>query len=376
MRLSTLLRFAATILAVLLALNSTAQEADDIVIGQTSALSGILAELGQANTRGSQAYFDYVNALGGVNGRKIRIITLDDRYDTDKAVANVKQLIEQDKALALFGIVGIPANLAIMPLIAQAGIPNFAPYTGSDVMRTPHNRLVFNVRASYSDEIDKIVEHLDIRGIKQVGVAFQNNAFGSEGLALIEQALAKRKLRLAAKAGINNDSSNVEQAVSTLAEAKVHAVVLITVGKPSIDFIKSYNKRQQGTQFFALSVMASQSSINALGKDGVGVIVSQVSPFPFSATSSLVREYQRVMKKMDIKEYSYASMEGYLNAKIFTEALRRAGRNISRDSLIASLEGMSKVDFDGYLVNFSKANHQGSHQVELTVISKDGKFLR
>lgn len=373
-----LMRLTALLLGVVPMTDGMAQgvNADEIVIGQTSTLTGIVGEQGVANTRGSQAYFDYVNAQGGVNGRKLRVITLDDAYDAEKAVANVKRLIEKDKAIALFGIVGIPANLAIMPVIAQAGILNFAPYAGSETIRKPHNRLVFNVRASYTDEIEKIVEHLGIRGIKKIGVVVQNNAFGSEGLAIIEQALAKRALTFSAKAGISNDSSDVDQAASILAQAKVQSIVLITVGKPSVDFVKTYNKLQRGTQFFALSVMASQSAINALGKDGVGVIVSQVSPFPFSGTSELVREYQRVMKGAGVQEFSYPSMEGFLNAKIFTEALRRAGRNPNRESVIAALEAMGKIDFDGHIVNFSKTNHQASHYVELTVISKDGRFLR
>ena len=360
------------------AAQNTSAGADDIVIGQSSALTGILGELGVANTRGSQAYFDHVNANGGVHGRSIRLITLDDGYDAGRAAANVKQLIETERAVALFGIVGIPANMAIMPMIEQAGILNFAPYSGSAVLRSPHNRLLFNVRASYVDEIEKIVEHLGIRGITNIGAVVQDNAFGAEGLSALEQALAKRNLRLSAKAGIRNDSSDVEQAAATLVQAKVQSIVLITVGKPSFDFVKAYNrqKRQQGTQFFALSVLGSQSAINALGKDGVGLIVAQVSPFPFSGTTALVREYQSVMRKAGVKEFSYPSMEGFLNAKILTEGLRRAGRNPNRESVIASLEAMGKVDFDGHIVQFSKANHQASRYVELTVISRDGRFLR
>lgn len=361
---------------------NTSAGAEEIVIGQSSALTGILGELGVANTRGSQAYFDHVNANGGVHGRSIRLITLDDGYDAGRAAANVKRLIEQEQAVALFGIVGIPANLAIMPMIEQAGILNFAPYSGSAVLRSPHRRLLFNVRASYVDEIEKIVEHLGIRGITNIGAVVQDNAFGAEGLGALEQALAKRNLRLSAKAGIRNDSSDVEQAAATLAQAKVQSIVLITVGKPSFDFVRTFNehnrkqKRQQGTQFFALSVLGSQSAINALGKDGVGLIVAQVSPFPFSGTTALVREYQSVIRKAGMKEFSYPSMEGFLNAKILTEALRRAGRNPKRESVIAALEAMGKVDFDGHIVQFSKTNHQASRYVELTVISRDGRFLR
>lgn len=351
---------------------------DDIVLGQTSALTGILAEQGIANTTSSKAYFDYINAHGGINGRKIRLMTLDDGYDTARAVANARQLIEQEKAIALFGLVGIPANVALMPLIAKTGIPNFAPYTGSEMLRVPHDRLVFHVRASYRDEIDKIVEHLGVRGMKEIGVVYQNNAFGKETFASLVQALTARKLplKISMSASINNDSSDLDKAVGTLAAARPKTIFLLTVGRPSVDFIKTYSRSVQGTQFVALSVMASQAAIDALGRDGIGIIVAQVSPFPFSATSGLVQEYQTVMQKMGIKERSYPSMEGFVNAKVMVEALRRCGQQVTSERLIDALESMHNVDLDGYMINFSKTSHQGGRLVDLTVISKEGRFLR
>lgn len=351
-------------------------EGNDIVIGQSTALTGNLAELGVAHSTGAKAYFDYVNSQGGINGRKIRLITLDDAYDAKKSLANARQLIEKEKAVALFGMLGTPANTALSPLIDETGIVSFAPVTGAEIVRKPFNRHIFNIRAGYTTETEKIIEHLTVRGIKKLGVVVQNNAFGKEGLAGIEQAANKYQVKLASTIYINSDSSDLDKAVSTMEAADVQAIVMVTAGKVSGDFIQAFNKRVKGMQYFALSVLASQSGINAMGKDGVGVIISQVLPFPYSATTSLVREYQKVMAKMGIKEYSYLGIEGFLDAKVFVEAIKRAGKDVNSEHLISALEGMGRSDFDGFIVNFSKNNHQGSDYAELTVVSKDGRFLR
>ncbi|MGE5648866.1 MAG: ABC transporter substrate-binding protein [Bacillota bacterium] len=349
---------------------------DEILLGQTTALTGPLAELGLEATAGAKAYFDYVNMQGGVHGRKIKLITLDDGYNPQKAVMNVKQLVEKDQVLSLFGVLGAPANVAIMPLIQQVGIPNFGPLTGTNLVRQPFNRLVFHVGPSYADELAKIVEHLTVRGITQIGVVYQDNAFGKEGLIALEQIMAAHNMKLAGTASIDNTGSDASKAVDALMKVAPQAIVMVTAGKASFDFIKTYNQRAVGMQYFALSVMASQSAIKALGKDGVGVVVSQVSPFPFSATSRIVQEYQQVMKKLDIKNWSFASMGGFITAKVMVDGLRHAGRNLSRERLIESLETMGKMDYDGFTINYSKNSHLGHRYIELTVISKDGRFLR
>lgn len=348
----------------------------EILLGQTTALTGPLAELGQDVMNGSKAYFDHINAQGGVHGRKIRLITLDDGYNPEKGVANVKQLIEKEQVLSLFGVIGTPVNLAIMPMIEKAGIPNFGPASGADAMRFPFNRLVFHSGPSYADEIAKIVEHLNVRGIKKIGAVYQNNAFGKEGVANLERIVKENKLTLAGTASIESSGADADKATETLLQAAPQAILMITAGKSSFDFIKAYNQRAVGMQYFALSVMASQAAIKALGADGVGVVVSQTSPFPFSATSGIVQEYQRVMKKMGNKNLSFASISGYINAKIMVDGLKRAGRNLTRERLIDALESMGKVDYDGFTINYSKNSHLGHKYVELTVISKDGRFLR
>jgi branched-chain amino acid transport system substrate-binding protein len=358
------------------AMSSQTVVGDEIVLGQTTTLTGILAQQGQANSASSRAYFDQVNAQGGIHGRKIRLITLDDGYNAEKAVANVRQIIEKEDPVALFGIIGTPATTAIMPIVDAVGIVNFAPYTGSEALRQLSSRWLYHVRAGYSDETAKIVDHIALRGIKDIGAVYQNNAFGKESVANLERILAERKLKLSVSAPIANDFKDVDNAVKTISAASPKTVLLITAGQPTVEFIKAYNKQVTGTQYFALSVMSSQASINALGKDGVGVVVSQVAPFPFSGTSPLVREYQKLMAANGIKELSYSSIEGFVNAKIMVEALRRAGKNLTREKLAEALDSMRKVDIGGHVVNFSKDNHQGLREVDLTVISKEGRFLR
>ncbi|HEV2611880.1 MAG TPA: ABC transporter substrate-binding protein [Noviherbaspirillum sp.] len=349
---------------------------DEIVLGQTTTLTGILAQQGQANSSSSKAYFDYINSQGGIHGRKIRLITMDDGYSAEKAAANVKQLVEKDDVVALFGIIGTPANMAIMPYVNEVGIVNFAPYTGSEALREQKSRWVYHVRAGYTDETHKIIDHIVVRGIKDIGVVYQNNAFGKETLANLERILAERKIKLSVAAPIENDSKNVAETVKALAAVKPKAVLLITAGKPTVEVIRAYNEQVTGTLYFAMSVMSSQASIKALGADGVGVVVSQVAPFPFSGTTALVREYQKLMKSVDTKELSYSSIEGFVNAKIMVEALRRAGKNLTREKLAEALDGMNKVDIGGHVVNYSKTNRQAWRDVDLTVISKDGRFLR
>lgn len=353
-----------------------AAQSGDIVIGQSTDLSGILAETGTEMSLGAKAYFDTVNAKGGVSGRKIRFVVLDDAYDANKAVENARQLIQRENAVALLGMMGTPANTALIPVVNEAAIPSVGPYTGAQVVRKPLNRLIFNIRASYAAEAEKIVEHLAARGVTRLGVVYQANAFGKEGLAGAQLAAEKYKLRLTAISALASDSSDLDQVVGVMQKAELQSILLVTAGKPSSDFIKAYNKKARGMQYFALSVLASQTAVQALGKDGVGVVVSQVIPYPFSGMSPIVREYHKAMEVVGKNNYSYASMEGFINAKVLVEALRSIKQDVTRERLVDALDGLGKLDLGGFVVNFSKTEHQGSQAVELTVISGNGRFVR
>ncbi len=348
----------------------------EIVIGQSLGLTGPLAELGGDIATGASAYFDAVNARGGINGRRIRIVTLDDGYQAASTLKNAQKMIEEDEVFALFNVMGTPNSAAILPLIEKSAIPFFSPFTGAEVTRSPMLPNVFNIRASYKDEAEKMVQHLSTVGIKRVSVVYQANSFGTDGLTGVEAAMAKRGLKPLSVASIESSAVDVEKAVSTLHDTRPEAVILITAGKPTFEFIKAYNKKRRGMQFYTLSVMGAQANIRALGPDGVGVVVTSVVPFPWSPAHPLVKEYQAAMQQIGIRDYSFVSFESYINAKVLGEAIRRAGRDLTRAKLVSAAEGMRRVSFGGFDVNFGKDSRQASRFVDVTIIGSNGKFTK
>ena len=347
-----------------------------ILIGQSAATSGPLAELGVDAVKGAKAYFDMVNARGGVNGRQIKLVTLDDGYVVPRSVENVKRLVNNDGVFALFNCMGTPNNDAIMPIITQAGVPHVAPFTGADNVRTPVNRYVFNIRAGYGDETEKMVEHLLTVGIDRIAVVYQNNSFGKAGLEGIEKAMQRRGKKIVASTTVENDASDARKAAQNLAKVNVQSIVVITAGKPSIDFIKQYRLTGQAAPLYALSVMGSASAVKALGADGVGLAVAQVMPYPWSTATPIVNEYQKAMAAAGHTDFSFVSLEGYVNAKVLVEALKRSGREPTRESFVAALETMGDVDLGGYSIGFARDKRQGSRFVELTMIGSKGRFIR
>jgi branched-chain amino acid transport system substrate-binding protein len=348
----------------------------EIVIGQSLGLSGPLGELGQDIAGGTRAYFEAVNYKGGINGRRVKVITLDDGYQVGNTVKNVQQMIDEDQVFALFNIMGTPNSAAALPLVDKAGIPFFSPFTGAELTRTPLLPGVFNIRASYRDEAEKIVQHLTTIGIKRVAVVYQANAFGKDGLAGVEAAMTRRGMKPHSLASIQTDASDAQKAVQALHATQPESVILITAGKPTFEFIKAYNTVRRGMQFYTLSVMGAQANIKALGPDGVGVVVATVVPFPWSQAHPLVKEYQAAMHKIGLREFSFVSFEAYLNSKVLGEALRRAGKDLTRGKLIAAAEGMKQVSFGGFDISFGKDSRQGSRFVDLTIIGPNGRFTK
>ena len=229
----------------------------EIVIGQSLGMTGPLAELGVDIATGVRAYFQDVNEKGGIHGRRIKVLTLDDGYQVANTVKNVERLMDEDRVFALFNIMGTPNSAAILPLVEKTATPLFSPFTGAEVTRTPMLPNVFNVRASYKDETEKMVQHLSTVGIKRVSVVYQANSFGKDGLAGVEAAMAKRSMKPHSVTSIESSAADAEKAASTLHDTRPEAVILITAGKPTFEFIKAYNKQRRGMQFYTLSVMGA-----------------------------------------------------------------------------------------------------------------------
>jgi ABC-type branched-subunit amino acid transport system substrate-binding protein len=349
--------------------------ASTVLLGQSAPLTGPAAALGTEMRTGAKVYFDYVNSKGGVYGRKIELSSLDDGYEPARTVPNTKKLIEEEKVFALFGYVGTPTSVAALPVFTQAKVPFFGAFTGAEVLRDPLNPYIFNVRASYYDETEKIVEQLVSTGAKNIAVFYQNDAYGQAGLKGVQRAMAKRDLKISATATVERNTIAVAAAVKTIVAVQPDAVIMISAYTSCGEFIRQMKKAGSAAQFYNVSFVGSQALADNLGKEGVGVAISQVIPFPWAPSVPVIKEYQELMLKAGQKEFTFTTVEGFIAAKVFVEGLKRAGKDLNREKFITALETMGDVDVGGFFISFSPKNHNGSHFVDLTIIARDGKFL-
>ena len=375
-KLTTALAAVALALAWLPAQAQSGVTDSEITIGQFAATSGPAAQLGLRMQVGMQSYFKAINAQGGVNGRTLKLVTRDDGYEPEKAAAAVKALISEDKVFALAGSVGTPTGLAALPIITEEKVPLIGMFTGAQSLREPFNRHIFHVRASYFDETERIVQHLSTLGTKKIAVFYQNDAYGKAGLEGVTRALAKRQLKPVAIATVERNSVDVAKALEEIMKAQPEAVVQISAYKSCAAFIKGARGKGFGGQFFNVSFVGSRALADELGEAGRGVVISQVVPFPYSGNTPVVRDYQQRMTEAGQKDFDFSSFEGYLTARVLVEGLRRAGRNLTRESLITGLETLRDMNFGGFSVTYSPTNHQGSTFTDLTIIGRDGKFMR
>ena len=346
-----------------------------IKLGQSAALSGPAGELGNEMREGANVYFETLNRKGGVNGRKIHLISLDDGYEPVRTVMNTKQLIEEDKVLALFGYVGTPTSKEAVPIFTAAKVPFIGAFTGAEILRNPMNRYIFNVRASYFDETEKIVAQLTSLGMKNIAVFYQNDAYGKAGLAGVERAMTRRNLKISALGTVERNTVDVANAVNSIRQVHPQAIVMISAYKACAEFIRQSKKAGlNSVQFFNVSFVGSRALAAELGTEGQGVAVSQVVPFPWNSVVPIVREYQLAMKQYSQKGISFTSLEGFIAAKVLVEGLKRAGTDLTREKLIHALESMTAYDMGGYYVNYSPTNHNASKYVDVTIIGRDGQF--
>jgi len=359
--------------AAALALPAWAQ-AGRIVLGQSAALTGPAAQLGIQMNLGAKVCFDQLNASGGVNGQQIELRVLDDGYEPDRCKANTEKLIKDD-VFGLIGYVGTPTCVAALPLITDAKIPFFGPFTGAEVLRDPFNKTVFHLRASYYDETALIVKLLTSLGLDKIAVMYQNDAYGKAGLEGVTRALKPLGLAPVALSTVERNSVDVARAVAEIVPKAPNAVVQISAYKSCAAFIRAARKAGYGGSFYNVSFVGTQALADELGREGAGVMVSQVMPFPFSNTSQIAREYREAFAKTGAPP-NYSSMEGYLAARVFADGLRRAGRNPSRDTVVAGLESIQNANFGGFRVDFSARDHVASSFVDLAMLTEDGKVRR
>jgi len=356
-----------------IALPAWAEPERHIVLGQSAAFSGPAAQLGIEMNRGAKLCFDAVNAAGGVNGVQIEIKTLDDKYEPDRCRANTEALIKDD-VFALFGYVGTPTSLAALPLVNQAKTLFFGPFTGAEALRDPYSRYVFHVRASYFDETAAIVKQLTTLGQKKIAVFRQSDSYGQAGLDGVIRALKPLNLEPVAQGQVERNTVNVAAAVQAIVPKQPDAVVQISAYKSCAAFIREARKAGFGGTFYNVSFVGTQALADELGHEARGVAISQVMPFPYTPKSPIAREYLNLLQRSggDPKP-TYTSIEGFVAAKIFVEGLRRAGRGVTRDTLIAALESIQGYDLGGFQVNYGARDHIASQFVDLTMLSDQGR---
>jgi branched-chain amino acid transport system substrate-binding protein len=341
----------------------------EIKIGMSNAQTGRIGLLGIEIRRGCEAYFAKVNKEGGAGGRRLVLVDLDDRYEPVETVNNTERLIDRDKVFALVNFLGTPTCRAILPMVNEANIALVGPISGAAILRQPMQRLIFNTRASYGEEAETLVAHLvtDL-GCKNIALFRQDDSFGDAGRAAVVEALRRRGLMLVGEGVYVRNSVKAPDALYHISKAKPEAVILFGAYKPCADLIRG--ARQMGmknTVFCNVSVVGTEPLIKYLADEGDGVIISQVLPSPYDESSPLVRAYQTDMQAAGLTDFSYMSLEGYLNSVVLIEGLRRAGKDLTEDSLIDSLEHLA-LDFGSFAIRFSPETRQGTHQVFLTKI--------
>jgi branched-chain amino acid transport system substrate-binding protein len=367
-------------LTVVLASLCLPGHAKDIVIGQAAPLSGVLAETGREMVSGAQIYFDYINSIGGIKGNKIRHVVKDDGYDVEKTLAITKEFIEREDVLALSGYVGTGNVAKVLQdkILSDAHIALVGPYTGGESLRTPYNPNIFHIRAGYGNETAAIVKHLVQAGMTRIAVLYQNDKFGESGLAGVEAALTKSKLKPVVTATYEKNTDDVANAVKKIAAANPQGIIMISVNKSSAAFIKNYKAIDKKAALFNVSVVNATVLAKIAGEEIVrGVGITQVVPDPFSPGLAITRQYH-----MHLKQFgkgitpSYAGFEGYMGAKVLVEGIKRAGSNPTRESIINALESIEAFDLGGYIVNFGKNNRAGSTFVDVMMVTKGAKLIR
>jgi len=350
--------------------------ADKIVFGQATALEGPASALGLGMKIGLEAAFAEVNQAGGVKGRKLVLKSVDDGYEPTKSIEAVKKLLEEDKVFAIAGPVGTPTAAAIQPIATAAGAPFIGAFTGAEFLREPYKPLVMNIRASYFQETEAMVEHLtkDL-GASKIAIMYQDDAFGQAGLAGVKKALDKRQMQLAGEGTFERNTVAVKAALLAIKKVEPQAVIMISPYKPAAEFIKLAKQIKLDATFVNISFVGSDALAKELGPVGAGVVITQVVPFPKDAAIPVVGRYQASLKASAPEaQPGFVSLEGYLVGRAIIMALEKVSGDPTRQALVEAVQKAGTFDLGGFKLAYSPTSNRGSDQVFLTVIQPDGSF--
>jgi branched-chain amino acid transport system substrate-binding protein len=349
---------------------------DRILLGQSAAFTGPASALGLGMREGILAAFYEANASGGVKGRRLELASRDDGYEPGSAIENTNRLINVDQVFALVGEVGTPTSAASQPIATDAHVPFIGPLTGASFLRNPALDNVINVRASYDQETEAWIEHLTTDlGISRIALLYQDDSFGLAGRSGVIKALEKRSMKLVAEGTYMRNTTAVKSALLAIREAKPQAVAMVGAYKPCAEFIKLARKFGPDAVFVNISFVDSNALAKDLGRDGEGVVITQVVPFPEDASIPVVAEYQKAMRSARPEaEFGFVSLEGYIVGRLIVEALENLSGPVTRAGLLATVKKVGAFDLGGITLSYGPNNNQGMDQVFLTVIQADGSI--
>lgn len=372
-------RLAAGLAAPALVRNAFAQDAGisskSLTIGCSASLTGPLAGFGRDIKQGAEAALAQINARGGIHGRMVQLQILDDGYVPQRTTENVQQMISQGSAFALLSCVGTPNNAGILPMIEDAGIPYVAPFTGASSLRKGA-RNVFHVRASYTDEVRRLVQRLAGMGLKDIGVVYLDNAYGREMLEDSTRFLADQGLKPLVQVALATDGKNLSDVLAKVGQARPAAVLLATAGAVSVELVRGLKTNNPGVLMAGLSVTLTSEGLKQLGDAGSGLALTMVMPDPTRAKTALVRDYQAAMRARGIQEFNLGTLESYTNTRVLAEGLERAGADPTRSKLRTALAGIRNLDLGGLVIDYSgQAPYVGSRFVDMGVLNGAGRFV-
>ncbi len=363
------------------ALLTPCTQASELVLAQVAPLSGPLAPTGLAYRAGINLYIASVNANGGIHGNSLKLVSVDDEYKTEQTVALARNVIREAKPIALTGVVGTGNVGALIneKILDEAGIPLIGVRTGASSLVKSSNPWLFVTRASYADEIAKILELYSMTGNSRFAVLYQNDSFGQDGLSNAERLITQFKGQLVAKASYEKNTTDVANAVKVINAASPQAVIMISNTAASAEFVKQMRAAGNVSQLTTLSTTDGPQVAAKIGAElAKGLAITQVVPAPTALSVPLSKEIQAAYKRFPNPDIAlnHTMMEGYLAAKIIGEGLRKAGANPSRKQLQEAMKTIKNQDFGGLNVNFSGANQAGVQFVDITILNKEGKLLR
>lgn len=378
MKISSILR--ATISAFLLSAAGAKAEngiyPNGVAFAQVAAFEGPAAELGLRLRTGIEAAFNEVNMEGGVHGRVLFLESFNDGYEPDLSITQVQKVIEDGDYIGFIGPVGTPTTLVTQPIASEANMPFIGPFTGAGFLRDSSHGNIFNVRASYNAETEEWMKYLvDIRGMQNIAILYQDDGFGKVGLAGVEAALERRGMSVVASGTYTRNTLEVQDAYATIKASNPEAVVMVGAYAPIAEFIHIARADNFDPTFVNISFVGSMALQRELGPEGEGVIVSQVVPFPLNGSIPAVAQYQQALIKMGKgSELDFTSLEGYLVGRLTIEALRNAGPDLTRENFLEAFRELRTVDLGGLVLEYGAEDNQGSDIVYLSRISATGSF--